>query len=63
MVNKNFEDPFVQKPSLTADGHPWVQRCFICLKSVDFLKDIPWVRYVKVGQYVRHKKCYPPSAK
>jgi hypothetical protein len=58
-MEDNLKDPFVQKPTLTADGKPWVQRCFICLNSVNFLKDTPWVDYVKVAQYVRHKKCYP----
>lgn len=44
------------KPVLTADGRPWVQRCFICAKSVNFLKTTPDQR-VKVGDLVRHKKC------
>lgn len=58
-MNDNLKDPFVQKPTLTADGKPWVQRCFVCLKPVNFLKDTPWVEYVKVDPYVRHKRCYP----
>jgi hypothetical protein len=59
MENKNLQDPFVAKATLTADGRPWVQRCMICLKPVNFLKDKPWIQYVTVGQYVRHKRCYP----
>ncbi len=46
------------KPARTADGRPWVQRCFICDNTVDYLKDIP-SSYVKVGELVRHKKCFP----
>jgi hypothetical protein len=63
MINDNLQDPYVQKPTLTSDGKPWTQRCYICLKPVDFLKMLPWVEYVKVGQYARHKKCYPQEVK
>ena len=50
-------DPFMLKPSLTADGKPWVQRCYVCTKAVNFLKgDL----YVRVEPLVRHKKCTPP---
>ena len=54
-VNNSIE-PEMLKPVLTADGRPWVQRCFICAKSVNFLKTTPDQR-VKVGDLVRHKKC------
>lgn len=50
------------KPVLTADGIPWVQVCMYCTKQVNFLKD-PKCSWIRVGQYVRHKKCIPPSAK
>jgi len=59
----NLKDPYVIKPSLTADGKPWVQRCMVCLKPVNFIKMKSWVEYVHVGNFVRHKKCYPPPAK
>lgn len=59
MVNKNLQDPFVQKATKTADGREWVQRCFVCLKSIDLLKLTAGVGYLHVGQYVRHRKCYP----
>lgn len=49
-------DPFILKPTLTADGRKWVQRCFICAKQVDFLKTMPAQR-VAVGELVRHAKC------
>lgn len=42
----------------TADGRVWAQRCFICDKSIDFLKNIPSF-WVKVGELVRHRKCFP----
>lgn len=51
-------DPYMLKPTLTADGKPWVQRCFICAKLVDFLKTSS-VERVTVGEMVRHKKCRP----
>jgi hypothetical protein len=63
MENKNLLDPFVQKPTLTADGRPWVQRCYVCLKSVDFIRMKAGAEYLHVGQYVRHKRCYPPTIK
>jgi len=59
-MNK-ITDPYMLKPSLTADGRPWVQRCFICGKSVNYLKSMPWQR-VKVGDLVRHEKCRPMGA-
>lgn len=46
------------KPVRTADGRRWVQRCFLCDKSVDFLKDAK-SSWVAVGELVRHRKCYP----
>ena len=58
-LEDNLKDPYVANSSKTSDGKPWVQRCYICLKPVDFLKMKSWVEYVRVGQYVRHKKCHP----
>lgn len=60
--NMTAYNPHQLKPVLTSDGRPWVQRCFICDKSIDFLKNIPsfWVR---VGELVRHRKCYPGMPK
>lgn len=44
----------------TTDGRPWVQPCYVCHKVVNFLhKDA----YVRVGELVRHRKCYPEAAK
>lgn len=45
-------------PVKTAEGKPWAQRCFRCNKSIDFLKMVP-SQWVKVGDLVRHTKCYP----
>jgi hypothetical protein len=47
------------KPVLTADGKKWVQNCMYCGKQVNFLKASK-ESWLSVGQYVRHKKCYPP---
>ena len=60
---ENLKDPYVMNPTLTVDKKPWVQRCMVCLKLVDFIKMKSWVEYVRVGQFVRHKRCYLPSAK
>lgn len=46
------------KPALTADGKPWAQRCYVCDKAINLIKD-PKVKRVHVGELVRHKKCYP----
>jgi hypothetical protein len=51
-----------KKPVLTADGVKWVQNCLYCNKQVNFLKD-PKPSWISVGDYVRHKKCYPPPIK
>lgn len=59
MDNPNLRDPYVQRPTFTSDKKPWTQRCFVCLKVVNFLKDTPGVEYIHVAQYVRHRKCYP----
>lgn len=55
-------DPYMLKPTLTADGRPWVQRCFVCGKLVDYLKTTG-VERVRVGGLVRHKACKPEPAR
>lgn len=57
---EKITDPYMLKPTLTSEGRPWVQRCFICGKLVDFLKTQPTAR-VKVGDVVRHAKCRPEA--
>ncbi len=54
----NQYNPFQLNPVKTSDGRLWAQRCFICDKSIDFLKNTPSF-WVKVGSLVRHKKCFP----
>ncbi len=49
------------KPVLTADGKPWCQNCMYCNKQINFLKQLVGIEFLRIGQYVRHKKCYPPS--
>ncbi len=46
------------KPVLTADGRQWAQRCYVCDRQVNYIKDAS-VSYVRVGDLVRHKKCFP----
>jgi len=53
---------YQKKPTLTADGLPWVQQCLYCGTSVNFIKD-PKSSWLRVGEFVRHKKCDPPPAK
>ena len=55
-------DPYMLRATRTADGRPWVQRCFICAKAVDYLKTSP-VERVRVGELVRHKDCRPEPAR
>lgn len=62
MTIKDITDPFILKPVTTADGRPWCQRCYVCVKSVNFIKD-PSQSWVRVGELVRHKKCLPPPAR
>lgn len=50
------------QPVLTSDGRPWVQRCYVCDKSIDMIK-LPRVKWVRVDKLVRHKKCYPGMPK
>ena len=54
------------KPVMTSEGKPWVQRCFVCDKQVNFLK-LSSEAYIRLhdvkrsdGVYdlVRHRKCY-----
>jgi hypothetical protein len=48
------------KPTLTAEGKPWVQQCYIgCGVAINFLKDAS-TSWIRVGHLVRHKKCLPP---
>lgn len=42
----------------TWDGRPWVQKCFRCTKTVNFIKDGPH-SWIHVGNFVRHAKCKP----
>lgn len=61
-LDDNLKDPFVKIPTLTSDNKPWVQRCYVCLESINFIKD-PRASWMSVGEYVRHKKCLPPPAR
>jgi hypothetical protein len=58
MTTAEIKDPMMLKPTLTADGKPWVQRCFICGRTVNFIKEMPSTR-VRIGELVRHAKCDP----
>lgn len=51
-------DPYVLRPTLTPDGRPWVQRCYVCRKGVNLLHGSPDQR-VRAGELVRHKRCRP----
>lgn len=58
-MNDNLNDPYVKEPTLTSDHRPWTQRCLVCLKPVNFINDPRGLTWLRVGQYVRHIKCYP----
>lgn len=58
MKNYNFTKA-QSEPVLTADGKPWCLNCFVCDKQINFLKTTAGIEYLRIGQYVRHKRCYP----
>jgi hypothetical protein len=58
MANREFTKA-QSEPVLTATGEKWCQNCLVCNKQINFLKSTPGVEYLTVGQYVRHKRCYP----
>lgn len=58
-----IKDPYMLKATLTADGRPWVQRCYVCGKSINYLKMRHGVEFWKVGELVRHRKCNPLQTK
>lgn len=61
-LSMDITDAYMLKPVLTADGRPWTQRCYVCSKTIDFLKTSGDMR-VRVGELVRHKKCLPAPIK
>lgn len=61
MTIAEIKDPMMLKPTLTADGKPWVQRCYVCGHTVNFLKESWGSQWVRVDQVVRHKNCRPEA--
>lgn len=61
-MNK-ITDERMLRPVLTPSGKPWVQRCYLCGKTVNFLKMAWGVEWIRVGNLVRHKKCRPQPAR
>lgn len=59
MTLRDITDPATLRPTLTADGRKWVQRCYLCRATVNFLKMKRGAEYVTVGSLVRHKRCLP----
>ena len=53
---------FQKKPVYTADKVKWTQNCLYCNGQINFLKSSK-ESYVIVGEFVRHRKCYPPPIK
>lgn len=51
------------QPVLTASGKAWVQRCYVCDKAIDFIKDPSGWKWIRVDELVRHRKCYPEAVK
>ena len=54
----DIADPRLLTVVKDADGHKWVQPCYVCGESVNFRKT-KWPHYVQVGPLVRHAKCDP----
>jgi hypothetical protein len=50
---------YQQAPVKTSDGRPWAQNCFICNRQIDFLKDPSGYKWLRIGELVRHRKCFP----
>lgn len=59
MKFSDIKDPAMLKPVLTSEGKPWVQRCYVCSKSINLIKS----HYMKIGTLVRHTKCRPEPIK
>lgn len=59
VTSADIKDPVLKDVIRTADGRPWVQRCYVCNKQVNFIKLRPH-QWVNVGEFVRHTRCYPP---
>lgn len=55
-------DPKFKEVVKTADGKPWTQLCLYCSKQIDFTHEVS-TALVRIGEYVRHRKCLPPPAK
>lgn len=47
---------------MDSEGKPWVQRCFVCDKVVNYMRDAIG-SWVKVGNLVRHRDCFPGAPK
>ena len=58
MANREFTKAQAE-PVLTVAGEKWCQNCFVCNKQINFFKTTAGIEYLHIGQYVRHKKCYP----
>lgn len=60
---KNLENQYVKEPVLDADKKPWTQNCFLCLEQINFHKDPSANKWIRVGPYIRHRKCLPAAIK
>lgn len=55
------KDDHMKTPVLTAEGKPWTQRCYVCRHMINFLKESNGSQWLKIGKFVRHKKCRPAA--
>lgn len=57
MDKKNLENQYVKEPVLDEFKKPWCQNCFVCLEQINFHKDPNATSWLRVGTYIRHRKC------
>jgi hypothetical protein len=50
-------------PVLTPEGKAWCQNCIYCNEQINFIKDPSGNKWIRVGKFIRHRKCLPPPAK
>lgn len=50
---------FQLSPVMDANGKPWIQRCYVCDRAIDFKKDPHQIKWLRVDKIIRHRKCFP----
>lgn len=50
-----------KEPVKTASGRVWAQNCYLCNRQIDLLRDPRGVKWIRVLELVRHRKCSPEA--